>query len=236
MKRPCRQSGFTLIELLVVIAIIAILAAILFPVFARARENARKANCQSNLKQLGMAMLQYSQDYDETFPKLKVGPALNIPQTPELGGFNWSEGYGYWQDWATAILPYVKNTGVYRCRSNSWVSSMINYGVPANAVNSSGQVVTFFSADPPITHARLARPAETLMITEKGAGGGEKYVLSGQYYACAMPHMDGGNVCFFDGHVKWYRFEKGPLPTPWATPYSDEHSIHPPSGTIWNVW
>ena len=63
-----RNRGFTLIELLVVIAIIAILAAILFPVFARARENARKANCQSNMKQLGLAILQYAQDHDETLP------------------------------------------------------------------------------------------------------------------------------------------------------------------------
>ncbi|MDH7568888.1 MAG: prepilin-type N-terminal cleavage/methylation domain-containing protein, partial [Armatimonadota bacterium] len=65
-----RRRGFTLIELLVVIAIIAILAALLFPVFARARENARKATCMSNCKQIGMATMQYVQDYDETFPRV----------------------------------------------------------------------------------------------------------------------------------------------------------------------
>ncbi|HOJ22275.1 MAG TPA: hypothetical protein PLY56_12130 [Armatimonadota bacterium] len=48
--------------------------------------------------------------------------------------------------------------------------------------------------------------------------------------------MDGGNICFFDGHVKWYRFEKGPIPAPWAAPYSDDYSIHPPKETFWNVW
>src|SRR5687767_10691477 len=63
-----RKTAFTLIELLVVIAIIALLAAILFPVFARARENARRAGCQSNLKQIGLGIMQYSQDYDELMP------------------------------------------------------------------------------------------------------------------------------------------------------------------------
>ncbi|HOQ30130.1 MAG TPA: prepilin-type N-terminal cleavage/methylation domain-containing protein [Armatimonadota bacterium] len=69
-----RQAGFTLIELLVVIAIIAILAAILFPVFARARENARKSSCLSNCKQLGMALMQYAHDYDEYVVPYTVGP------------------------------------------------------------------------------------------------------------------------------------------------------------------
>src|SRR4028119_422853 len=73
IKRKQYRAGFTLIELLVVIAIIAILAAILFPVFARARENARRASCQSNLKQLGLAFAQYTQDYDEMLPNAVDG-------------------------------------------------------------------------------------------------------------------------------------------------------------------
>jgi prepilin-type N-terminal cleavage/methylation domain-containing protein len=81
---PCRKKrAFTLIELLVVIAIIAILAAILFPVFARARENARRSSCQSNLKQIGLGVLQYTQDYDETLPP--AGTSTPVPKS----GFGW---------------------------------------------------------------------------------------------------------------------------------------------------
>jgi len=94
--RPRR--GFTLIELLVVIAIIALLAAILFPVFERARENARRSSCQSNLKQIGLGILQYTQDYDESFPY---------------------GAYGNGAGWAGPIFPYVKSVQVYSCPSDT---------------------------------------------------------------------------------------------------------------------
>ena len=100
-----KQHGFTLIELLVVIAIIAILAAILFPVFAKAREKARQASCQSNLKQLMLGILMYTQDYDEKFPF-----------------FPWGEGYNGNPNssvWFKAIYPYVKNLQIYACPSSS---------------------------------------------------------------------------------------------------------------------
>jgi prepilin-type N-terminal cleavage/methylation domain-containing protein len=95
-----RKSAFTLIELLVVIAIIAILAAILFPVFGRARENARRSSCQSNQKQLGLALLQYTQDYDEKFP---AGLPVNT----------W-KGIG----WAGQINPYVKAPQIFSCAND----------------------------------------------------------------------------------------------------------------------
>src|SRR5215203_1740486 len=104
LRRPERRAGgaigFTLIELLVVIAIIAILAAILFPMFARARENARRSSCQSNQKQLALAIKQYVQDYDEKLPPVAVNAT-----TP----------YG----WADAIQPYVKNEQILQCPSES---------------------------------------------------------------------------------------------------------------------
>ena len=101
-------SAFTLIELLVVIAIIAILAAILFPVFARARENARRSSCTSNLKQIGLGLLQYSQDYDEKQPLDQFGPDNDI------------SGYGGRYKWMDAIYPYVKSEQIFNCPSDSF--------------------------------------------------------------------------------------------------------------------
>ena len=116
MKKMQSQSrivrrGFTLIELLVVIAIIAILAAILFPVFARARENARRASCQSNLKQIGLGVIQYAQDYDEKLPR-SYADATTRPAGDTV--FN-------------QIQPYLKSTQILRCPSYSGTGSSYAY-------------------------------------------------------------------------------------------------------------
>src|SRR6188768_348324 len=108
-----RKSGFTLIELLVVIAIIAILAAILFPVFARAREAARKSNCISNLKQIGTGLMMYVQDYDEIYPVINQ-EADRIPgQQPHVRG-GLKDTYPFLVD---VMQPYTKNEGLFRCPS-----------------------------------------------------------------------------------------------------------------------
>jgi prepilin-type N-terminal cleavage/methylation domain-containing protein/prepilin-type processing-associated H-X9-DG protein len=107
---PRVRRGFTLIELLVVIAIIALLAAILFPVFAKARENARRSSCMSNLKQIGLGILQYSQDYDETMVAQRYGAAADgLTTEPTNGTVRYK--------WMDAIYPYVKNSQIFTCPS-----------------------------------------------------------------------------------------------------------------------
>ena len=110
-----RNHGFTLIELLVVIAIIALLAAILFPVFAQARESARRTSCLSNQKQIGLGLLQYSQDYDEAMVSAWYGPVL---QPSGNNGYDGSSSTKNLYKWMDAIYPYVKNEQVFNCPSD----------------------------------------------------------------------------------------------------------------------
>ena len=115
LKQRANRRGFTLIELLVVIAIIAILAAILFPVFARARENARRASCLSNMKQIGLGVMQYTQDFDEKLPYLSPNNALanrSDMQLPDGRGFS-----GRWA-WPLQLYPYIKSQQVFVCPSD----------------------------------------------------------------------------------------------------------------------
>lgn len=144
MQRSQSKRAFTLIELLVVIAIIAILAAILFPVFARAREQARKTTCLSNLKQMGTAMLMYVQDYDETYPWLMqdgrnndnaTGLSKQMTQpsvTPNLNGIR-----GLFMDYT--LQPYVKNLGIFNCPTLQPSKPILDAtGLPMNQYGSYG--------------------------------------------------------------------------------------------------
>jgi len=131
------RRGFTLIELLVVIAIIAILAAILFPVFARAREKARQSTCLSNIKQISLGNLMYTQDYDEMTVIFSQGPSGGNPQ------------------WHYLIEPYLKNTNIFVCPTQkptvAWYGRIISYGVHRSTGVSLGSI---------------QKPAETLAIAD----------------------------------------------------------------------
>jgi prepilin-type N-terminal cleavage/methylation domain-containing protein/prepilin-type processing-associated H-X9-DG protein len=211
-----KRRGFTLIELLVVIAIIAILAAILFPVFAKAREKARQSSCLSNLKQLSLGMLQYAQDYDERFVIRSsgwLGGAYGVnPVVPGAPDFNWHATLGYQDSWPNKIHAYIKNVQVYRCPSTSTSSCMgVDYGIADNGFRSPNTRVALFNQTPPPAMAMFTRPAETMMLSENKAGVNPAYLLDPTYYACDPRHNEGGNVAFVDGHVKWFRFESGSL-------------------------
>ncbi len=216
------RHGFTLIELLVVIAIIAILAAILFPVFAKAREKARQTSCLSNEKQLGLGFTQYVQDNDERLPQ---GTVLN-----PMGG----------QGWASQIYPYVKSTGVYKCPDDSAqggtnpVTYPVSYGYNLNQSPALTQNGTTYN-----TLAALTAPAKTVLVFEvdgmtadpttptntasvsgwgtdgdNGSGSYQtniKYAMGctgGSPNPCNNSlqtgrHTGGSNVLFNDGHVKY---------------------------------
>jgi len=128
MKISPRKSGFTLIELLVVIAIIAIIAAILFPVFAKAREKARQATCQSNLRQIGMAMRMYAMDYDGLYMYAVDATDIYVPEVRAQLGLPDSVAEGMLIN--RVLNPYVKNAGVWRCASDSGFDFVDNFSSP----------------------------------------------------------------------------------------------------------
>jgi len=194
------RRGFTLIELLVVIAIIAILAAILFPVFARAREKARQTSCLSNVKQIGVALMMYTQDYDEVMPQYLIltGRSLQT-DLPDIGAGN---DYTVWQD---RLYPYVKNWQMWVCPSgggyrNTPRAYQGSYAGNYNYVFSHWSDWTKSLSD-------FERPAETFAVLE-----GVSYITrydpgipssaGGYWGALDSRHSDQNNVLFLDGHAK----------------------------------
>jgi len=212
-----KREGFTLIELLVVIAIIAILAAILFPVFAKAREKARQTACLSNVKQLGLAFVMYSTDYDDTF----VGVWQGYPYT----------------GWPLLLYPYVKNEAVYDCPSRSpnvpWDSRNDTLRPPANVwyynrAPAMGYNTSYGQYDDPgnpmatgpgrAWHSGIRRisaiqyPSECIWCGDAKfyAPSSYGYTISDTIQVHSMSpwpdfrHNDGCNISFMDGHAKWF--------------------------------
>lgn len=180
------HAGFTLIELLVVIAIIAILAAILFPVFARARENARRTSCLSNLKQIGLGMMQYTQDYDERYPmnywQSSGDPNVGIACPAEMVGTACSKyrvntgpggaSFGYFVTWMDLIHPYLKSSQVFDCPSSTQPEGFLtpSYGFNA-AFSSTAYANNFDYQDVPTVRksfslSQVTRPAEVFLIMD----------------------------------------------------------------------
>lgn len=179
-----RSNGFTLIELLVVIAIIAILAMVLFPVFARARENARRSSCQSNLRQIGMGFMQYVQDNDDKYPMgyqdLWTAPLQNQDKPAPPGGWIDASNSGsrryYWQN---LIFPYIKSLQVFVCPSSPFTyPAEVFYSASQNMRLNNGkygvntQIVRVISVDPVTgvkTDLHAAAPGDTRSMAELAA-------------------------------------------------------------------
>ena len=224
-SRPTRTSAFTLIELLVVIAIIAILAAILFPVFARARENARRASCQSNLKQLALGVEQYKNDYDTKYP--------GFGQPGNLG-------------WAQNVQPYLKSLQILQCPSEP--TGAPDYSQPLPALLADTRLCDYFynasltdysqeQQNYGRAEAQLEQPTLTILAgdnTPWNAGNILPYYENASNSGfdcnqrmsvlqddppypggpCGYPafrrvsgkrHLEGANYAFCDGHVKFYK-------------------------------
>ena len=229
-----RRRGFTLIELLIVIAIITLLAAMLFPVFSRARGNARRTSCANNLKQIGLGFAQYTQDNDEQYPLNVSCPswapdcASATPSTPDRPIL-----------WFHALDSYVKSIQVYNCpdfgypyqradATGKWIyDSSASYGWNVYSVDGSTEITPFHG----INLASVEDPAGTVLAGDSigyyRMTGYHNDVYTGNSSGVAPRHLDGTNILWADGHIKWLRPEKlryapgSPVPGIWTLAAGD---------------
>jgi prepilin-type N-terminal cleavage/methylation domain-containing protein/prepilin-type processing-associated H-X9-DG protein len=235
-----RRRGFTLIELLVVIAIIAILAAILFPVFAQAREKARQTTCLSNCKQVSLGLMMYMQDQDGAGPIGYYNSANYCGNNPDM------------RCWWEAALPYIKNDGVFGCPSAS--STIRGIMIAPRTSGSAGRVYPTAGLtlgysfalgavnvnNGPGNVATCPEPARVFMFGDNGNGNpyGWGYQIAFAQIQKADPsniappwgtgtipaddnitrHHGGSNICFLDGHAKWMRWQQLAMLNPTDAP------------------
>lgn len=209
------QQGFTLIELLVVIAVIAIIAALLFPVFVKIREKGRQITCASNLRQLSVAFSLYTQDSDDILPSVTDGqPGVGV-----LGGWLYYSQFSDAPSDTPAIFnvtkgslyPYVNNKSVYICPDdNKGHKSGASYALNSCLLPTSSALL--LEPKPGSSLASVSAPAITLLLCEEDAdytthltGSTDDGVLSLEYdNSVSIRHSHGSNLAFVDGHVKWY--------------------------------
>jgi prepilin-type N-terminal cleavage/methylation domain-containing protein/prepilin-type processing-associated H-X9-DG protein len=201
-----RRRGFTLIELLVVIAIIAILAAILFPVFARAREKARQASCLSNVKQLALAVQMYAQDYDDTMLPCNNVAAAAV-SVIRVDGVKTTTHV-----WPGLVFPYVNNAHVMVCPSapDAIWGRLTNYGM--------NSMISGTSAEVRPKLAEIKYPAETMVFADSAWDVARTNTNSWRIRynnwnrSTFIPdrHNGGANMAFCDGHAKWHKIEANP--------------------------
>ncbi len=226
------KKAFTLIELLVVIAIIAILAAMLLPALAKAREKAEHISCVSNLKQFAVAYNLYSADWKNRIPG-GIYHETDKQITEEDPGFMHasSDGRDFWLDntWATMLLSYVGTVKVYECPSNGPLNQHCSYGTP---IGSASKGIHYMN-----THRKLTsikRPSDFMILSERGgSGGGRMYILLNQYYDMAGPHTNFANVLYSDGHVLTNgTIHHGSIGRGWEEPGSSSYNGY----LDWGLW
>jgi len=217
------NHAFTLIELLVVIAIISILSAILFPVFARARESARRASCLSNLKQIGLGIAMYTQDYDEHFPRAiqSIGVLHGAPYVTQTKagwpGLTYKTNGQYYVSWMDMIFPYVKSVQIFQCPSQPGLSSANSYAPSyafSSEVSSYGNDHYGLARGVGLLMSSVQRPSEVAMaVDDQSTYGYQNTPYSFSFTADARegkkqalsPHFAGTNIAFIDGHAKWMK-------------------------------